>query len=156
MGKTKIIIFVCTGNICRSPMAEGILRHRSKAKGRNDLVISSMGIQGLTNSPAVDFAQDVCAEKGIDISSHVARTIIGEELQEADLILCMEPVHSKFLQTFFPWHRNKIFLLGAWPKEKARKSAIKDPMGGSIEDFRRTFNIIQSHIDRILPLLLEK
>jgi len=68
----------------------------------------------------------------------------------------MEPVHTKFLQTFFPWHRKKIFLLGAWPKDKARKSAIQDPMGGSIKDFRRIFNIIQGHIDRILPLLLKK
>ncbi len=156
MDKVKNIIFICTGNICRSPMAEGILKHRCREKGRNDLVVSSMGIQGLTDSPAFDFARDVCAEKGIDISSHIARTIVGEELQETDLVLCMETVHRKFLQTFFPWHRNKIFLLGAWPKEKARKSAIKDPMGGSIEDFRRTFNIIQGHIDRILPLLLEK
>jgi protein-tyrosine phosphatase len=137
-------------------MAEGILKHRCKEKGRNDLVVSSMGIHGLTDSPAFELAQDACVEKGIDISYHIARTIIGEELQEADIVLCMETVHSRFLQTFFPWHRNKIFLLGAWPKEKARKSAIKDPMGGTIEDFRRTFNIIQNHIDRILPLLLEK
>lgn len=150
------IIFVCTGNICRSPMAEGILRHRCKEMGRNDLVVSSMGIHGLTDSPAVDYAQDACEEEGIDISFHIARPIIGEELQGADLILCMEPIHTKFLQTFFPWQRNKIYLLGAWPKEKARKSAIQDPMGGPIEDFRRAFNIIQNHIDRILPLLLEK
>ncbi|UCD31898.1 MAG: hypothetical protein JSW04_02335 [Desulfobacterales bacterium] len=150
------ITFVCTGNICRSPMAEGILKHQYKEMGRNDLMVSSMGIHGLTGSPAVDYAQDVCEELGIDISSHVARPIIGEELQEADLILCMEPVHTKFLQTFFPWHRNKIFLLGAWPKNKARKSSIQDPMGGSIQDFRRIFNIIQGHIDRILPLLLKK
>ena len=137
-------------------MAEGILKHQYKEMGLNDLMVSSMGIHGLTGSPAVDYAQDVCEEQGIDISSHVARSIIGEELQETDLILCMEPVHTKFLQTFFPWHRNKIFLLGAWPKNKARKSSIQDPMGGSIQDFRRIFNIIQGHIDRILPLLLKK
>ena len=147
------IIFVCTGNICRSPMAEGILRQRIKEMGRNDLVVSSMGIHGLTDFPAAEYAQVVCEENGIDISSHIARPIIGEELQESDLILGMEPIHTKFLRTFFPWHRNKIFLLGAWPKEKARKSSIQDPMGGSIEDFQLVFNIIQSHIDRILPLL---
>ena len=153
MGKAQNIIFVCTGNICRSPMAEGILKHRCKEMRGNDLVVSSMGIHGLTDYPAVDYAKDACAENGIDISSHIARPIIGEKLQEADLILCMEPVHIKFLQTFFPWFRDKVFLLGAWPEKKARKSTIKDPMGGSIEDFRRTFRIIQGHIDRILPLL---
>jgi protein-tyrosine phosphatase len=156
VSKIKHIVFICTGNICRSPMAEAILRQRCQEQGHSDLVVSSMGIHGLTDSPAFDLAQEVCEENGVDMSSHSARAVLGEELQEADLILCMETVHSKFLQTFFPWHRSKIFLLGAWPKEKARKSAIKDPMGGSIEDFRRTFNIIQDHIDRILPLLLER
>ena len=153
MDRMSKIIFVCTGNICRSPMAEGILRHRIKEMGRNDMVVSSMGIHGLTDFSAAEYAQMVCEENGIDISSHIARPIIGDELQESDLILCMEPVHTKFLRTFFPWHRDKIFLLGAWPKERVRKSAIKDPMGGDLEDFMRIFNIIQSHIDRILPLL---
>ena len=149
----KQIVFVCTGNICRSPTAEGILLHKCGEMGRDDLVVTSMGIHGLTDWPATDYAQEVCQENGIDISSHRARALIGEELQQSDLILCMEPFQRQFVQTFFPWLRDKVFLLALWPKTRNRKGSIQDPMGGSMEDYRRIFRIIEGHIDRIIPLL---
>jgi protein-tyrosine-phosphatase len=147
------IVFICMGNICRSPMAEGLLRHRWKEMGRDDLIVSSMGTHGLNGLPPTEYTQAVCKENGFDISSHRARSLVDEDLQKADLILCMEPVHKKFVQTFFPWHRDRLFLLGAWPEKETRKSAIDDPMGGSLEEFRLTFSIIKKHIERILPLL---
>ncbi|MEE8431637.1 MAG: hypothetical protein V3S16_10335 [Candidatus Desulfatibia sp.] len=147
------IIFVCTGNICRSPMAEGFLRHKWQEMRRQDLKVSSMGTHGLDDSPPEEHAQAVCEEHGCDISSHRSRSLIGDELQKADLIFCMEPVHKKFVQTFFPWYRERIFLLGAWPGKENRKSSIADPMGGSYEDFQRIFAMIRNHIGRILPHL---
>ena len=147
------IVFICTGNICRSPMAEGFMRHKWREKGRNDLKVSSMGIHGLNDIPATEYAQKVCKEKGFDISSHRARSLVGEELQKADLILCMEPVHKKFVNTFFPWLRKKVFLLGAWPGRGTRKSTIVDPMGGSYKKYQQIFGIIETHIERIIPLL---
>lgn len=149
----KRIVFVCTGNICRSPMAEGLLRHKWAASGREDLIVTSMGVSGLDNDPATDFAKAVCLEHGFDISRHRSRSIAGDELKAADLILCMEPVHREFVKTFFPWYQNKIFLLGAWPEKETRKSGIEDPVGGSLEMYRKTFSVIETHIDRILPLL---
>jgi protein-tyrosine-phosphatase len=150
---TRHIVFVCTGNICRSPMAEGLMRHKSKEAGRQDRIVSSMGIHALYGSPATEYAQRVCKKNGFDISSHKARYLMGNELEKADLILCMEPVHIKFVETFFPWTRKKIFLLGAWPDKATRKSAIQDPMGGSYEKYQQVFDLIKSHIERILPLL---
>lgn len=147
------IVFVCTGNICRSPMAEGFMRHKFKEMGRHDLSISSMGIHGLNDYPATEYAQKVCEKDGFDISSHKARSLVGDELQKADLIFCMEPVHKKFVQTFFPWLREKVFLLGAWPDKATRKSSIQDPMGGSYEKYQQVFDLIKSHIERIIPLL---
>ena len=149
------IVFVCTGNICRSPMAEGLLRHKWREMGRDDLIVSSMGIHGLNGSPATEYAQAVCEQNGFDISSHRARSLVGEELHQANLILCMEPAHKKFVQTFFPWHRAIVFLLGAWPEKETRKSSIADPMGGSYEKYQRIFSIIQNHIERIIPLLIK-
>jgi len=105
------IIFVCTGNICRSPMAEGFLRYKWHGMERGALFVSSMGIHGVTDSPATEHAQAVCRKNGFDISSHRARCLVGEELLRADLILCMEPVQKKFVQVFFPWRRDRVALL---------------------------------------------
>jgi len=130
-------------------MAEGIFRFKALKAGRDDLTVSSMGIHGLDNQPASEFARQACEEHGFDISQQRSCSISGEELQRADLIFCMEKGHRQFMQTFFPWHRGKVFLLGAWPGKETRKSAIKDPMGGPIRAYRLTYDLIEKHIDRI-------
>jgi protein-tyrosine-phosphatase len=134
-------------------MAEGLMRHKCREMDRHDLTASSMGIHGLSDYPATEYAQKVCEEDGFDISSHKARYLVAEELQKADLILCMEPVQKKFVQTFFPWLHKKVFLLGAWPEKQTRKSAIKDPMGGSYKKYQEVYNLIKTHIERIFPML---
>lgn len=130
-------------------MAEGIFRFKARQTDRNDLTVSSMGIHGLDNQPASEFACQVCEEHGFDIFLHRSRPISGEELQRADLIFCMEKGHRQFMQTFYPWYRGKVFLLGAWPGKETRKSSIKDPIGGPIRAYRQTYDLIEKHIDRI-------
>ena len=147
------IVFVCTGNICRSPMAEGFLRYKWLGMEHSDLIVSSMGIHGVNDFPATEYAQAVCKKNGFDISSHRARSLVGEELLKADLILCMEPVHKKFVQVFFPWRRERVALLSAWPDKETRKSSIEDPMGGSYKKYQKIFGIIKEHIERIMPML---
>jgi protein-tyrosine-phosphatase len=134
-------------------MAEGLFLHKCREKARYDLTASSMGIHGLDDYPATEYSQKVCKNDGFDISSHKARYLVADELQKADLILCMEPVHKKFVQTFFPWLHKKVFLLGAWPEKQTRKSTIKDPMGGSYEKYQEVYSLIKTHIERIFLLL---
>jgi len=147
------IVFVCTGNICRSPMAEGFFRYKWHQTERDDISVSSMGTHGLNDSPATEYAQAACKKNGFDISSHRARSLVGKELLKADLILCMEPVHKRFIQVFFPWYQDRVALLGAWPDRETRKSSVEDPMGCSYKKYLKTFSIIKIHIERIIPLL---
>jgi len=149
------IVFVCTGNLCRSPMAEGILRDRWTKLGRNDLLVTSMGIHGVDSQPASENARLTCEEHAIDISSHRSRQLVYEELEAAHLILAMERVQKDFIELFFPRFREKVFLLAAWPGKETRKSNIDDPMGGTVKAYRRTFDAIASHVDRVLAAIIE-
>jgi len=137
-------------------MAEGILRDRWAKIGRDDLSVSSMGIHALDGQPASEFARQVCREQGIDISAHVSRQLVYDELTAAHLILMMEQVQKEFVKTFFPRIDEKLSLLGAWPDSETRKSNIDDPMGGTLKAYRRAFDAIAFHIDRILPVLVER
>jgi protein-tyrosine-phosphatase len=148
------IIFVCTGNICRSPMAEGILRARWRELGRTDLVVSSMGTHGLDHFPAEPLARQVCRENGVDIAAHRSRFLVGDELRTADLVLCMEPAQRRFVGIFYPWIKARIGLLGAWPEKGRGDSVIADPMGADISVFREVFGRIDGHLERIMPNLL--
>jgi protein-tyrosine phosphatase len=149
------IVFVCTANICRSPVAEGIMRHEWPAQNPNALAVSSMGIHGLDNQEASSLSIEVCREHGIDISSHKSRKLILPELESADLILSMEKIHTEFLHIFFPGLDHKNFLLGAWPNQERRNSSIKDPINCPLKIYRQVFSTIQKNIIRIIPLLGE-
>ncbi|MCU0609483.1 MAG: hypothetical protein MUF22_06940 [Chitinispirillaceae bacterium] len=137
-------------------MAEGILRHRLHGIGRNDITVSSMGIHGQDGKSATNEGVAVCAENSIDISGHLARPLHFDELKSAGLIFVMEPVQKEYIRTFVPSIEERLSLFAVWPAEPQNKksSTIPDPVGGSLADYRKTFTLISSHMERILPFLL--
>jgi len=147
------VVFVCTANICRSPMAEGLLNHHWKGQGWTGLKVSSMGIQMIDNQPASEHAVTVCAENEVDISSHRSRALHPKELQKANLILTMEPFQQKHLQLLAPSIKDKVFLLAKWPEENRKRGVITDPIGRSLRVYRKIFKVIDRHVQRILPHL---
>lgn len=137
-------------------MAEGILKAKWSSFGRNDLFVSSSGIHARENQPAARLAQEICADRGVDLSQHKSRPLNPRELEAADLVFVMEPVQKKFVTLFFPGIADKVFLLGSWPAQDSKKGMIPDPIGGPPREYEKTFNQLTGHIDRIMPFLEDR
>ena len=136
-------------------MAEAMLRYRLQRADRPDIVTSSMGIHGLDAQPPSGLAQEVCSEHGLDISGHRSRQLVGQELVEADLILCMDTFQNDFVKLFFPQVAEKVSLLGSWPADGSRRDIVPDPMGRQKKLYLQVYQLLDRHISRILPIIQE-
>ncbi len=150
------ILFVCTGNICRSPMAEGMLRHWLERDLVSEVEVSSAGTYAQEGLPASAHAVSVMAEAGMDISEHVSRMLHRAIIEEADLVLAMEAGHLYEILRLSPGAEKKAHLLGGYgsPEEEvAVDLAVFDPIGGSEDDYRHSHAIIESHLRRAYPAI---
>src|SRR3712207_2434332 len=105
------IVFVCTGNLCRSPMAEGLLRHALQEQGCVGIEVSSVGTWAYYGRPATDEAIATLQQRGIDLSAHLSRPVELEELRAADLIVAMTSVHVRELGNLAPDLVDRIVMM---------------------------------------------
>jgi len=153
--RSKRILIVCTGNVCRSPMAAGLLRRLLAEDGLDgEVTVSSAGIWGLDGERASEYAVQVMAERGVDISRHWARTLRQQDIEQADLILTMEEDQRRSIFYIQPAALRKVFLLSEMAGEHGD---IEDPYGLSIEAYRRCADelerLISQGYDEILRRL---
>ena len=130
------ILVLCIGNICRSPMAEGLLKHAFPGK-----TVRSAGIKALIGKPADPFSVQLMAEQGIDISTHRAQNISTCLVNEAKLILVMDLDQKKYVETKYVASRGKVFRLGGF-----KKIDIADPYREGIESFRAAYRLIDDSV----------
>ena len=144
------ILMVCTGNICRSPMAEGLLRQMLSKKQEAHVRVHSAGTHGLDDQPAASFAVQAAAEMGIDISGHRARSLDRDMVSKADLILVMEPFHHEIIARAVPSQSpGKLQLLADFEKPW-QSDTIDDPYNRSLKVYRACIKRIQHCLEGVV------
>ena len=152
------ILFVCSGNSCRSPMAEGMLRAKLPDELLAKVDIKSAGTMGLYGNSATPSAIFAAREKGADISVHSSQGVNRDIISESNIIFCMAQEHVDFIAEYFPEAEQKVYLLKAFDTANPAMLSnqdIDDPIGGSIDIYRNCADEIDIELERILPRIIE-
>lgn len=126
-------LFVCTGNTCRSPMAEGILKDIAKKKNL-DIQVSSAGIFAHNGEPISSKAIEAMKQIGIDISDYRSKSLNEKQLRDADIILTMGHSHKHFIEDKYRGYGGKVFTLLEYVY--GFKNDISDPYGGDLNIYK--------------------
>jgi len=135
----RLVLFVCTANICRSPMAMGLF-HAQVNPAACDWQIASAGIYAAPGYPAAQHTLVVLRNKGVDLSAHRSTQITLEMMQAYNLILTMERGQKEALQVAFPDQAQKVYLMAEMIGEYWE---IVDPVGGAFSEFEETAREIE-------------
>jgi protein-tyrosine-phosphatase len=144
------LLFVCSGNTCRSPMAVAFARKIAERRGIQDLNVSSAGTNAFDNVPATDEALLVGMERGLDLAGHRSRVLTPEIISDADLVFVMTPSHVEQVKQM--GGRGKVHVIDEYASGSPNKG-ISDPYGGDLEAYRNTADVLEEELERLFDRL---
>lgn len=148
------ILFVCTGNICRSAMAHYYIKEKLRELGiENKYIIESAGTNAYTGDRATEYAIEVMKKYNADLTEHVATNIEDSKINQADLIICMTYAHKRKLITKYPELEEKTFTLKEYVGEK-QYIDVDDPWGFGKEVYEACSKEIVYYMDKLIEKLL--
>ncbi len=147
------VLFVCTGNTCRSPLAVAALLD-ALGPDVSRFEVRSAGTGARTGDPASPPSVAVAAAHGIDLSEHRSRQLTPELVRAADVVLVMEPAHLTAVRALGA-APGRSHLLSEWPAPGAPELQVSDPFGGSQEAYEEAWRRIRHHVRRVAPHLVE-
>ncbi|MGM0875097.1 MAG: low molecular weight protein arginine phosphatase [Bacillota bacterium] len=143
----KNVLFVCTGNTCRSPMAEALLKH---VKNSDQLDVKSAGVFAIDGSDASRYAIEALSEKGIQCS-HQSSSLSKELVDWATIILTMTNNHKQSVIDLYPQAGRKTYTLAEYVSKNGEgKMEITDPFGGSLHMYRQTLSDLEGFIEKLI------
>jgi protein-tyrosine phosphatase len=149
------ILFVCSGNSCRTPIAEGLLKTKLPDALKDQVKVISAGTLGLPGNPATYYAIQAAGELGANIAEHRSQGISEQLMREADIVFCMARGHKDILASQFSQFSENVFLLRAFDRQPSEQFYldVEDPIGRDLPEYRACAQLINSELERILPRL---
>jgi protein arginine phosphatase len=146
------VLLVCTGNICRSPLAEALMRRELETLAREDITVTSAGTGAWDGAPASEGAYLVGLEHGLDLSAHRARLLTRDLVEEASLVLTMARHHRARVQEL--GGEGRTYVLGEYAGHSGPQAEVSDPFGGDLDVYRDTYAELEDLVRQAVKRLV--